>query len=155
MAKIIGEKALKKFLDKVGTDTRNKIRRAVVAGGNAVQKKARENLASNKTNDTGNLTNSIISTKTLGKDEFITEIGPTVDYGAHVEFGTRPHFPPTLPLKRWAERHGFSNPVFAAEMIALKISHRGTRAQPYLIPAFNVVSPKVFKKIDSIVKGIR
>ena len=57
-----------------------------------------------------------------------------VGYAAAVELGTKPHFPPVAPLALWAkrvlgdERLGF--------VIARAIAERGTRAQPFLVPAY-------------------
>lgn len=61
-------------------------------------------------------------------------VGVGEKYGAYVEFGTKPHFPPVAPLERWASiKLGSPGAGF---VIARKISKKGTRAQPYVEPAF-------------------
>jgi phage gpG-like protein len=82
--------------------------------------------------NTGHLRDSILVEMTDNK--LAAEIGPTVDYGAYVEFGTQPHFPPLAALEDWARKHGI--PAF---LVARAIARRGTFARPYLAPAFDVV----------------
>jgi HK97 gp10 family phage protein len=56
-------------------------------------------------------------------------------YGVFVERGTRPHFPPIEPLKRWsALKLGNANLAWA---VAKKISRVGTKAQPFMQPALD------------------
>lgn len=80
--------------------------------------------------DTGHLRRSI-ATATSGHRE--REVGTSTPYGPHIEFGTRPHFPPPDALNGWARRHGFGgNGGF---LVARKIAKRGTQPQPYMGPA--------------------
>ena len=81
--------------------------------------------------DTGRLRASITSEY----QRLSTTIGPSVTYGAFVEYGTRPHWPPLAALQPWARRHGFPSGARGAFLVALAISRRGTRAQPYMGPA--------------------
>jgi hypothetical protein len=56
-------------------------------------------------------------------------------YGVFVERGTRPHFPPIEPLKRWsALKLGNPNLAWA---VAKKIAREGTDAQPFMQPALD------------------
>lgn len=64
-----------------------------------------------------------------------------VPHAAAVEFGSKPHFPPVKAitgreemLDKWA-RIKLGDPT-AAFLIARKISKVGTKAQPFMIPAF-------------------
>lgn len=77
--------------------------------------------------DTGRLRNSIGTKKPSIRSR---EVGPSVNYGKHVEFGTRPHFPPTSALQGWAAKRGIS-----AFQVARAISRRGTKAQSFMQPA--------------------
>ncbi len=138
---------VEKFLSTIGKETELKLGRVLIAGGNAIQKISRENVSVNQ----GLLRQSIISTKNFAPDELEVEVGPTAFYGPFIEFGTRPHFPPVEPLERWAQLHGMAGAGFA---IAKKISREGTKPKPYLIPAFNKVAPKVFKKLNQVIQGI-
>lgn len=51
-------------------------------------------------------------------------VGTKVDYAPHVEFGTRPHWPPLAALEVWARRHGTT-----AFLVARAIARRGTAAR--------------------------
>lgn len=56
-----------------------------------------------------------------------------VDYGVHLEYGTRPHWVPIEPLKEWSKRVlGDEDAAFA---VRAAIAKRGTRAQPFFRPA--------------------
>ena len=81
--------------------------------------------------DTGRLRASI--TSVVEPDRAV--IAPAVFYGAHVEFGTRPHWPPLAALQPWASRHGFPAGSPGAFLVARAIARHGTRPQPYMQPA--------------------
>jgi HK97 gp10 family phage protein len=94
--------------------------------------------------DTGALRRSIRDIVQVGEKEVKGIVGPTEPYGAPVEFGARPHFPPVGALERWARKRGI-NPW----ALAVAISRRGMKARPYLIPAFEELKNKIveeFKK---------
>lgn len=60
--------------------------------------------------------------------------GPGAPYGAAVNDGTKPHFPPLAPIRRWVERK-LGVPVnrswFVARSIQRKIGRVGTKGQKY------------------------
>jgi len=60
----------------------------------------------------------------------VAYVGTNVDYAAHVEFGTRPHFPPVSALKQWAKKK--LGDEGAAYAVAKKISKTGTKPQSFL-----------------------
>jgi phage gpG-like protein len=72
-------------------------------------------------------------------------IGTNVEYGPHLEFGTKAHFPPVAPLEEWARRHGMPGAGYA---IALKIARSGTEAQPFLFPASEAERPHFFRNCE-------
>lgn len=81
--------------------------------------------------DTRRLMNSITSRQRQSGNSLVGQVGPSVGYGAFVERGTIPHWPPRAPLERWARRHGV--PVFVVQRA---IARRGTRARPFMAPAW-------------------
>lgn len=84
---------------------------------------------------TGRLAGSI-SHRITGTGSTITgEVGPSVKYGLYVETGTRPHWMPPGILPFGAMR---------------TIARRGTRAQPYLIPAFEAALPAIRKDFEAV-----
>jgi hypothetical protein len=90
--------------------------------------------------DTRQLMNSITHRQRMAGGALVGEVGPSLRYGAYVERGTRPHWPPRAPLEGWARRHGV--PVYAVQRA---IARRGTRARPFLVPAYE-------KNRDTIVR---
>ena len=75
--------------------------------------------------DTGRLRASVA---VAIEDQGLTGIiGSNVQYAPHVEFGTRPHFPPPAALQPWAQRHGFPAGKKGAYLVARAIARRGTK----------------------------
>jgi len=99
-----------------------------------VEADARRNVA----HDTRQLMNSITNRMAFRGDTLVGQVGPSVRYGVYVEKGTRPHWPPAAPLVGWARRHGV--PVIAVQRA---IARRGTRARPFLVPAFTKNREKI------------
>lgn len=89
--------------------------------------------------DTGNLENSI-STDITGDGRhgsMQADIGPTVDYGDDVEYGTQPHvIRPKTPGGVLAFPGAGGGTVFAKS-----VNHPGTAPQPYMGPAFDRNAP--------------
>ena len=81
--------------------------------------------------DTGRLRGSIMTV--LGQSS--ASVGPTVQYAPHVEFGSRPHWPPKGALQPWARRHGFPAGPVGDFIVRRIIARRGTRAHPFMRPA--------------------
>jgi hypothetical protein len=110
--------------------------RAMLASLLLVEGDARRNVR----HDTRRLMNSI-SHQIQGRGErLVGRVGPSVGYGLYVERGSRPHWPPRAALEGWARRHGI--PVFAVQR---SIARRGTRARPFLVPAFLRNAPRIVR----------
>lgn len=62
-------------------------------------------------------------------------VGPTVHYASHVEYGTRPHWPPPGALQPWARRHGFGAGARGDYLARRAIAIHGTKPQPFMRPA--------------------
>lgn len=73
-----------------------------------------------------------LSPKYPGAVSYILSVG--VDYGIHLEFGTRPHWIPIKPLKEWSRL--VLGDEDAAYAVQAAIAKRGTRAQPFMRPAY-------------------
>ena len=84
---------------------------------------------------TGRLAGSITHRISGGGANLTGEIGPSVKYGLYVETGTRPHWMPPGILPFPAMR---------------TIARRGTRAQPYMKPAFDQNVGRVTKLFADI-----
>lgn len=107
---------------------------ALVKTAYDIQTDAQAFIVINETVDTGDLLNSV-STTVIGDGRFgriEAEIGPTVDYGADVEYGTQPHDIPNA----WGR--GFT------------VHHPGTAPQPYMRPAFDRRAPTLEVAVDKI-----
>ena len=116
--RIDGLDALQRKL--VGARADAPVARFLDRGALLIQRGAREKA----TVDTGRMRNSIgVESPSLRE----RRIGPNVDYAEHVEFGTRPHWPPPGAMSGWARRHGMSD-YQARRSVAMK----GTKAQPFM-----------------------
>jgi hypothetical protein len=84
----------------------------------------------------------------LDADGLGATVGTNVGSAASVEFGSRPHWAPIGPLKGWAKRHGMDEG--AAYAIQKTIAKRGTRAQPFMFPAFEEVRPQFYARLRAV-----
>ena len=114
----------------------------IVQAGNIagieVQKEARSLSAI----DTGALRRSIQETLSQISNGVSVIVAPTEKYASAVEFGQPPDtYVSPEALKPWLRRHGI--PESAAYAVSRKIMKVGTKAQPFLFPAFE-------KKQDTI-----
>lgn len=139
---------------KAGSQFLNLLTQAMDNSTTLIQNRGRENITAGGTSYTGNLRRSIQkkpSTPTRG----LVTVGEK--YGAAVEFGRKPGaMPPVEPLERWAKvKLGQSGLGF---VIARKIGRSGTKAQPYMLPAFEQSIPDVVGYFDkaatAFVKGL-
>ena len=107
-------------------------RRAMTASLTLVEGDARRRVRQ----DTRRLMGSISSRQRQEGDTLVGEVGPSVQYGAVVEFGRKPHrrAPPKAALRGWARRHNI--PERALFVIARKIGLEGIKARPFMAPAW-------------------
>jgi phage gpG-like protein len=85
--------------------------------------------------DTGRLRASIEITHSKKVIPDFVKVGPTVNYGAVVEFGRKAgaRMPPPSALIPWIRRHGGSgNPEAAAFLLARAIAKRGIQPRSYM-----------------------
>ncbi|GII87063.1 hypothetical protein Ssi03_50530 [Sphaerisporangium siamense] len=92
--------------------------------------------------DTGNLRASI--GVDFDDDGLGFEAGPTAEYGADVEYGTRPH------VIRPREKKALYWPDAKHPM--RKVNHPGTTPQPYMRPAFDRATQEFDAAIDAILR---
>ena len=86
--------------------------------------------------DTGKLSTSIhLLPMSSGANQYILTDG--VDYGIHMEYGTRPHWMPAGALKGWSRRK-LGNEG-AAYGVQAKIASKGVEAHPFFRPALDQV----------------
>jgi len=86
--------------------------------------------------DTGHLKNTIGVDFTDDGKTF--EAGPTASYGAHIEYGTRPHEIRAVHAKalHWVDEQG--NDVFRR-----RVWHPGTSPHPYMRPSFEKATARL------------
>lgn len=129
--KIQGLDSLISDFKKAGVNYRPLMTQAMQKSTNRLKNDIQSNITNEGISNTGNLRRSIY-VKKASDSEGIVAVGEK--YGAYVEFGTRPHFPPIAPLERWAKtKLGKDGLGF---LIARKIARKGTKAQPYVEPAY-------------------
>lgn len=138
------ENAIKVFKN-IEDSTLFKIRKQVLKTALKVESEAKKKAPS----DTGRLRSSIQTKIISGGLE--AEVFANAKYALHVEYGTKPHFPPSSALRGWARRHNMPNLEF---IIARSISRRGTRPQPFLFPALEGEKRDFMASMRSIVKGM-
>lgn len=112
---------------------------------------------------TGHLARSIATWSPIGQP-LIREVGTRVHYAPYIEFGTKPHWPPFAAIRDWVwlnrRKFGINGRGLGAQTsvdnvaraIQRKIAHSGTKAQPYLTPAFQEVLPKIKPVLERYVR---
>lgn len=101
--------------------------------------------------DTSDLANSI-STDFDGDGRFGTmgaEIGPTVNYGDDVEYGTQPHVIRAKNGGKLVFKGRDGRLVFVD-----KVNHPGTAPQPYMGPSFDRHAPALERRLGDIGEDI-
>lgn len=79
-------------------------------------------------------------------------VGVGEKYGLYVEQGSRPHFPPVAAIERWAQtKLGVRGAGF---LIARKIARVGTKAHPFVAPAFSRSKVFIQQQFDTAIKNI-
>jgi hypothetical protein len=100
--------------------------------------------------------------------------GPNSGYAAAVENGSKPHFPPVAAIQKWVHLKQIAGTYSvksgkrtgakmsqerqdraAAFLIARAISKRGTRPQPFLIPAWQQCKGNITKWIVKELRALR
>jgi len=99
--------------------------------------------------DTGRLRASITPDVRKVSSGYEGVIGSNVEYAPYVETGTRPHWPPPGATATWARRHGMKEAT-----LRFIIGTRGTRAHPYLVPAFVNNADKIVRILERGVSAI-
>ena len=161
------QRVLKK-LETASKEIRVKGEVAIEASARKIQKKAKNNAPTGASNF---LKDSIDVRGSKLEREVFTDM----KYAPFVEFGTKSKvdIPPGLEgyamqfkgsgggsfkdfeasIKRWAQLKNI--PQEAVHPIMMSILHKGTKAQPFLFPAFFEEQPQLIKKLKKVIRGIK
>jgi hypothetical protein len=127
-------------LDKKASNNQN-VKEAIRKSTLSIESKAKSNLTSNGSVVTGHLRRSV--THKLNNTEGIVHTS-NVKYARGVEEGVKPHIirPKNKKALYWA---GAKHPVKS-------VNHKGSKAKPYLIPAFEEEKPKFMENLKEAIK---
>lgn len=129
--KIEGLEKLQQSLGRSGNIVNNRLGEAMNVSTTKVKSNIRAEITNQKINNQGTLRESVDVVESTPRRGVV---GVGEKYGLYIEKGTRPHFPPVAPLERWAQtKLGKKGIGF---LIARKISRVGTKAKPFVEPAF-------------------
>ena len=118
-----------------------KIHKVLKKSAMAIEANAKENLSSNSSVQTGHLRRSIANFR---RGMTATVHTSNVKYASMVECGTKAHIikPKNKKALYWK---GASRPV-------KQVNHPGSKAKPYLIPAFNQEKDQFLEKLKEVIK---
>lgn len=128
-------------LGKISNKQEEKVKQVVKSSAFNIQKNAISNLTKNKSVITGHLRRGIsIDIKALEA----TIHTSSIKYAPGVEFGTKSHIirPKNKKALYWK---GAKHPV-------KQVNHPGSKAKPYLIPAFNQEKDQFLEKLKEVIK---
>ena len=130
-------------IDLKGTseDIRSDVQKVIKKAGFNIERNAKQNIANNGSVKTGHLRRGI--TTDVGNME-VTVHTSNIKYARGVEEGTRSHIirPKNKKALYWK---GAKHPV-------KKVNHPGSKAKPYLIPAFEKEKDQFLEKLKEVVK---
>ena len=134
---------LEKFsveLVKLSDETEDNVKKVVKNSAFNIQKNALSNLTENKSVDTGHLRRGI-TTDIRGLEAIIHT--SNIKYAPMVEYGTKAHIirPKSKKALYWK---GAKHPV-------KQVNHPGSRAKPYLIPAFEKEKDQFLEKLKEVI----
>lgn len=127
-------------MEKYSTEAYNGIKEAVKQSTYSITRKAKENITTNKTVDTGYLRNSIHSKVSALEGTVSTN----VKYAKVIEEGSRPHII-RAKNKKYLYWAGASHPV-------KQVRHPGTKAYPFLQPALDNEIPVFLKRLERAIE---
>ena len=143
MIKIDTSEIDKFVIDLKGTseDIRSDIQKVLKKSGFNIEARAKRNITNNGSIKTGHLRRGI--TTDVGNME-VTVHTSNIKYARGVEEGTRSHIirPKNKKALYWK---GAKHPV-------KQVNHPGSKAKPYLIPAFNSEKDKIIKDLEEVIK---
>ena len=128
-------------LGKISNKQEEKVKQVVKSSAFNIQKNAISNLTKNKSVITGHLRRGI-STDIKALEATIHT--SSIKYAPGVEFGTKSHIirPKNKKALYWK---GAKHPV-------KQVNHPGSKAKPYLIPAFNQEKDQFLEKLKEVIK---
>ena len=128
-------------LAKMSSETENKAKQVLKNSALNIEKDAKSNLTSNKSVKSGHLRRGIATN--IGNMEATIHTS-NIKYASMVEKGTKAHIikPKNKKALYWK---GASHPV-------KQVNHPGSKAKPYLIPAFEKEIPYFVEKLKEVVE---
>lgn len=130
------------MLNRLGEGAERGLQQGLLRGGEAVRAEAVANVPV----ATGDLKKSIVVEQTDGTS---VTVGPNLEYGIYVEFGTGPKGDPSVAhttKKGWSYKH----PKTGKEVF---VSFSGQKPQPFLVPALLSQKDAVIEAIKEGVLG--
>lgn len=157
-----------KALDSLGEKVRKSAEKEIERSARNIERKA-------KTNAPSGVSNRLKTSIDVRGSGLSREVYTDVKYAPYVEFGTKSkvEIPPGLEgyamqfkgkkggsyedleknIKRWAHLKGI--PEEAVYPIIKSILHKGTKAQPFLFPAFFAEQPQLLKRLKGVFRGLK
>ena len=126
---------------KLSNEVEEDVKKVVKNSAFSIEANAKSNLTKNKSVDTGHLRRGIATDiKGLGATIHTSNI----KYAPGVEYGTKAHIirPKNKKVLYWK---GAKHPV-------KKVNHPGSKAKPFLIPAFNQEKDQFLEKLKEVIK---
>ena len=129
------------YLKTKSVEDEKKIQKLLKNTGMKIEASAKNNLTNNKSVDTGHLRRGIGNFR---RGMTVTVHTSNIKYAVMVEKGTKAHIikPKDKKALYWK---GATHPV-------KKVNHQGSKAKPYLIPAFEKEIPYFVENLKEVVK---
>ena len=128
-------------LKETSEEIRSDVQKVLVNSGFNIEARAKRNISNNGSVKTGHLRRGI-STDIKGLEATIHT--SNIKYAPHVEYGTKAHIirPKNKKALYWK---GAKHPV-------KQVNHPGSKAKPFLIPAFDKEKDQFLEKLKEVIK---
>ena len=148
--KITGIDKAVRQLDRLEKLFDGELKKTMFKAGELVSSDAKRNFVKNKSVDTGLGLSSIGHEEVAKADEVVSIVGAGAEHMKYIETGTRPHWPPPEPIRRWAKRKLKNEKL--GFLVSRKIAQKGTQSKPFLYPA---LEKNLAKIMDMITKALK
>lgn len=128
---------------------KQELAKAMVVSTFKVKNDIQEKITNKGISNTGELRRSVT---VIEASPYKGIVGVGEKYGAFVEFGTSPHFPPVDAIERWAQTK-LGQPGLGF-IIAKKIAREGTEAQPFVEPTYQEDKDFIQQQFEDVIQQV-
>jgi len=146
-------------LENISEAIMREVEQELWAIGSEIEALAVKYLDEHNVNYNADLRNSITSEVQRKLAEIELKVGPNVEYAIYVHEGTRPHWPPVKPIRKWViKKLGIKGKEVDSVtfLVRRKIGRSGTEPRPFMLGALKVYEKQIARRIaNAVARGLK